>query len=531
VASFGDAFAQGEGACAITFDDPVNKIYKRLVVSDDGSRVLGGVFVGDASAYQLLLQMARGDMPTPEHPEALIFPDLGASGAAAVGVGALADTATICSCENVTKGALCSAIAGDGCHDIPALKATTKAGTGCGGCVPLVTDLLKDELTRAGIEVSTALCEHFDHSRQELFHLVRIHGYTTFRQVLESHGRGRGCDICKPAVASILASLANGYILDGEQASLQDTNDHFLANLQRNGTYSVVPRIAGGEVTAEGLIVLGEVARDFGLYTKITGGQRIDLFGARVEQLPAIWRRLVDAGFESGHAYGKALRTVKSCVGQTWCRYGVQDSTAMAIRLELRYRGLRAPHKIKSAVSGCSRECAEAQIKDFGIIATERGWNLYLGGNGGQRPRHAQLFAEDLDDETLVRLIDRFLMFYIRTADRLQRTANWLEQLDGGLDYLRQVIVGDSLGICAELEADMARHVETYECEWRATVEDPERVKRFVSFVNAPDEADPTVVFVEERGQIRPARPDERQLALVGTGPESHSHEVEVSIR
>jgi nitrite reductase (NADH) large subunit len=293
-----------------------------------------------------------------------------------------------------------------------------------------------------------------------------------------------------------------------------------------------VPRVAGGEITPDGLIVLGEVARDYGLYTKITGGQRIDLFGARVDQLPDIWRRLVDAGFESGHAYGKALRTVKSCVGQTWCRYGVQDSTAMAIRLELRYRGLRAPHKIKSAVSGCSRECAEAQIKDFGIIATERGWNLYLGGNGGQRPRHAQLFAEDLDDDTLIRLIDRYLMFYIRTADRLQRTANWLEQLDGGLDYLRSVIVDDALGICAELEADMARHVETYECEWKATIEDPERVKRFVSFVNAPDEVDPTVVFVEERGQIRPARADERELALVASGGSpTLSTEVEVTIR
>jgi nitrite reductase (NADH) large subunit len=527
VASFGDAFAATEQAREIVFDDPLNGTYKKLVVDSEGT-VVGGVLVGDAAAYGTLVQMARGDMPTPDHPEALLFPDLGASGAAAVGVGALADSASICSCENVTKGALCSAIA-EGCHDIPALKGATKAGTGCGGCVPLVTDLLKDELTRAGIQISTAICEHFEHSRQELFHLVSIHGYTTFRQVLAAHGRGRGCDICKPALASILASNANGYILDGEQASLQDTNDHFLANMQKDGTYSVVPRVPGGELTPEGLIAIGETARDFGLYTKITGGQRIDLFGARVDQLPGIWRRLVDAGFESGHAYGKALRTVKSCVGSTWCRYGVQDSTAMAIRLELRYRGLRAPHKLKSAVSGCSRECAEAQIKDFGVIATERGWNLYLGGNGGQRPRHAQLFAEDLDDETLIKLIDRYLMFYIRTADRLQRTANWLEQLEGGLDYLRRVIVDDELGICDELEAAMARHVETYECEWKATIEDPDRVKRFVSFVNAPEETDPSVVFVEERGQIRPARPDERELAEIIAGPQST--EVEVTIR
>jgi nitrite reductase (NADH) large subunit len=538
VASFGDAFATQAGAQPIVYADPLRGVYKKLVVSADGTEVLGGILVGDASAYGTLVQMVRGDMPVPEHPEALILPDHGGNGAAAVGVGAMAASASVCSCENVAKGALCTAIA-DGCRTVGDLKAATGAGTGCGGCVPLVTDLLKHELTQAGVEVSNALCEHFHYSRQDLFEIIRVHRLTSFSQVIASHGTGRGCDVCKPAVASILASLAHGYVLSRTQAPLQDTNDHFLANLQKDGTYSIVPRIPGGEITPEGLIVIGEVARDFGLYTKITGGQRIDLFGARVEQLPLIWRRLVAAGFESGHAYGKALRTVKSCVGKTWCRYGVQDSTAMAIRIELRYRGLRAPHKLKSAVSGCSRECAEAQSKDFGVIATERGWNLYLGGNGGQRPRHAVLFAEDLDDDDLIRYLDRYLMFYIRTADRLERTATWLEKLEGGVDHLRAVIVDDVLGICAELEADMQRHVDTYECEWKATIEDPERMKRFVTFVNAPDQPDPTILFVEERGQIRPARPDERVLALVGApdggAPGSAepllSDEVEVRIR
>jgi nitrite reductase (NADH) large subunit len=267
----------------------------------------------------------------------------------------------------------------------------------------------------------------------------------------------------------------------------------------------VVPRIPGGEITPEKLIVIGEVARDFQLYTKITGGQRIDLFGARVEQLPQIWRRLVDAGFESGHAYGKALRTVKSCVGETWCRYGVQDSVGLAIALELRYRGLRAPHKIKSAVSGCARECAEARSKDFGIIATETGWNLYVGGNGGFRPRHADLFATDLSTEALILLIDRFLMYYIRTADRLQRTAAWIEAMDGGLDHLRAVIVDDSLGLCAELDAAMARHVDSYSDEWRDVLEDPVRLRRFASFVNAPEVPDPSIAFALERGQPVPA--------------------------
>jgi nitrite reductase (NADH) large subunit len=420
-------------------------------------------------------------------------------------VAALPDEAVICSCQAVPKGAILAAIA-DGADSVPAVKGCTRAGTGCGSCVPT----LKQLLSVAGVTQSTAICEHFAQSRADLFEIVAATGIRTFSELITSHGNGRGCDLCKPAVASILASLGSGHVLDGEQAALQDTNDHFLANLQRNGTYSVVPRIPGGEISPDGLIAIAEVARDFGLYTKITGGQRIDMFGARVEQLPAIWRRLVDAGFESGHAYGKAVRTVKSCVGNTWCRFGVQDSVGLAVELELRYRGLRAPHKIKAGVSGCARECAEARSKDFGIIATEAGWNLYVGGNGGFRPRHAELLAADLDHDTLVRLIDRFLMFYVRTADRLQRTAGWIEAMDGGMDHLRSVIVDDGLGICAELDAAMARHVESYADEWRGVLADPEKLARFVSFVNAPDVPDPTVSFEAERGQPIPLREDAR---------------------
>jgi nitrite reductase (NADH) large subunit len=436
-----------------------------------------------------------------------------------MGPAALPAEATICSCENIDKGTIVAAIGDAPCRTVADIKGCTKAGTGCGSCVPLLKSLLDHELEQSGIEVSKALCEHFEYSRAELFDIVRVTGVTTFGALLSSHGRGRGCDICKPAIASILASQLGEHVLDGELGALQDTNDHLLANMQRNGTYSVVPRIPGGEITPDGLIAIGQVAKEFGLYTKITGGQRIDLFGARAEQLPVIWKKLVDAGFESGHAYGKALRTVKSCVGSTWCRFGVQVSVGMAVALELRYRGLRAPHKLKSGVSGCARECAEARGKDFGIIATERGWNLYVGGNGGATPKHAIELARDLDDETLVRYIDRFLMFYIRTADRLQRTAPWLESLDGGIEYLRSVIIDDSLGICAELEDAMARHVGGYVDEWAATIKDEEKLKRFVSFVNAPDVPDPTITFVDERGQIRPAQPGESGEPRVIAGP------------
>ncbi|ORV19584.1 nitrite reductase [Mycobacterium celatum] len=498
VASFGDAMGTTENCLEVVVNDAVNQTYAKLVLSDDTKTLLGGILVGDASAYGMLRPMVGEELPG--DPLALISPAQSDSGAAALGVGALPGSAQICSCNNVTKGDLCDAIAA-GCTDVPSLKSCTKAGTSCGSCVPLLKQLLEAE----GVEQSKALCEHFSQSRAELFEIISATSIRTFSGLLERFGTGMGCDICKPVVASILASTGSEHILDGEQAALQDSNDHFLANIQRNGSYSVVPRVPGGDIKPEHLILIGQIAQDFGLYTKITGGQRIDLFGARVDQLPAIWKRLVDAGMESGHAYGKALRTVKSCVGSDWCRYGQQDSVQLAIDLELRYRGLRAPHKIKMGVSGCARECAEARAKDVGVIATEKGWNLYVGGNGGMTPKHAQLLASDLDEETLVRYIDRFLMFYIRTADRLQRTAPWIESLEGGLDHVRDVVCHDSLGLAEELEAAMERHVANYKCEWKGVLEDPDKLSRFVSFVNAPDAVDSTVTFTEYNGRKRPA--------------------------
>ncbi|MEU9124149.1 nitrite reductase large subunit NirB [Streptomyces sp. NPDC048506] len=500
VASFGDAHGATDGCLDVVYSDARSGVYKKLVIGAAGE-LLGGVLVGDAEAYGMLRPLT-GTVP-PLAPEQLVLPAGVAAdvGRAALGPDALPGDAVICSCHNVTKDAI------QACETLPEVKQCTKAGTGCGSCVKLIGKLLPDSGDQS-------LCGCFPHTRAELYEIVRVRRITSYAELLDAHGRqeargGEGCEICKPAVGSVIASLApsvgaDGYVLHGEQAALQDTNDHFLANLQKNGSYSIVPRIPGGEITPEKLIVIGEVARDFGLYTKITGGQRIDLFGARVDQLPVIWARLVDAGFESGHAYGKALRTVKSCVGQTWCRYGVQDSVRMAIELELRYRGLRAPHKLKSAVSGCARECAEAQSKDFGVIATANGWNLYVGGNGGATPRHADLLAQDLGDAELIRLIDRFLMFYIRTADRLERTSTWLERIEGGLDHVRDVVVHDALGLCDELEALMAAHVTHYRDEWAETLADPERLARFVSFVNAPDAPDPSVRFIPERDQVKP---------------------------
>ncbi|MDQ2640098.1 MAG: nitrite reductase large subunit NirB [Pseudomonadota bacterium] len=508
VASLGDAQAATPDAQCCTLVDERAGVYKKLVISADGKRLLGGIMVGDAGDYGTWLQLMLNAMPLPARPEAMLVPAGEGGESAGAGVAALPASAQICSCNNVSKGDICAAVE-QGVVTLGGMKKANKAASSCGGCAQLVTQIIKAELSARGVAVNNHICEHFAHSRQELFHLVKVGRITSFSDLIERHGKGLGCDVCKPAVASILASQYNEFVLKPDKAVLQDTNDYYLANMQKDGSYSVVPRIPGGEITPDKLLVIAQVARKYGLYTKITGGQRIDLFGAQVNQLPAIWGELIAAGFESGHAYGKSLRTVKSCVGSTWCRYGVQDSVGFAIELENRYKGLRSPHKIKFAVSGCTRECAEAQSKDVGVIATEKGWNLYVCGNGGMKPRHADLLAADLDRQTLIRYVDRFLMFYVRTADRLQRTSVWLENLEGGLDYLKSVVCDDKLGIAAELEAAMQLVIGTYECEWKKAVETPEIRKRFRHFVNS-ERLDSNIVLVEERGQRRPATDEER---------------------
>jgi nitrite reductase (NADH) large subunit len=501
VASFGDPFVNGSETRSIVLEDSMKGIYKRINISADGKQLLGGILVGEAEQYNMLLQTVKNKVVLPPNPEDVIFGARGGSEGGA-GILSLPDDAYICSCESISKGAICSEVE-NGAETVEAIKKCTKAGTGCGGCVPMIKDLVNYTLKAQGKYVRNVICEHFNYSRQELYDLVKIHQLKTYDTVLDKLGTGDGCELCKPPVASILASLWNEMILKKGNDTAQDSNDRFLANIQKGGSYSVVPRIPGGEITPDKLIAIGQVAKKYNLYSKITGGQRIDLFGAHLTDLPYIWEELIAAGFESGHAYGKALRTVKSCVGSTWCRFGLHDSVSYAIRIEERYRGLRAPHKIKSGVSGCIRECAEAQSKDFGIIATEKGWNLYVCGNGGSKPQHALLLATDLDDETCIRYIDRFLMFYIKTADPLTRTATWLNKMEGGIDYLRNVVVNDSLGMAEELETEMQLLVDSYKCEWKEAIENPEIRKRFNHFVNAPEEKDPSVQFETMRGQIK----------------------------
>lgn len=499
VASFGDPFCENTEHDSIVYQNKKKGVYKRINITKDGKYLLGGILVGEAEEYNMLLQMTLNKMKVPEDAEALIISTSGES--ASMGVESLPDTAMICSCENVSKATICDVVKG-GTTELSQIKACTKAGTGCGGCMPMVKDLVNHTLSEMGVEVKNVICEHFQYSRQELFHMIKVKGIDTYKEVLAQFGSGCGCEVCKPAVNNILAGLYNLKVVN-EDTTL-DTNDRFLANIQRGGTYSVVPRVAGGEITPEKLIVLGEVAKKYELYCKITGGQRIDLLGAKLNDLPDIWSDLIDAGFETGQAYGKSVRTVKSCVGSTWCRYGVQDSVGFAIEIEDRYKGLRSPHKLKFAVSGCTRECAEAQSKDIGVIATDKGWALYACGNGGTKPQHAVLFATDIDKETCIKYTDRILAFYIQTADPLVRTATWFNKLEGGLKYLQDVVINDSLGICAELDAFIQHHVDTYFCEWKDVVDNPEKRAKFKKYVN-DDSSESTLEWVAERGQKVPA--------------------------
>lgn len=514
VGGIGNTHATDDGCHSYIYLDEANEVYKRLIVSDDNKYLLGAVLVGDTEDYGNLLQLALNRIELPENPDVLILP-AHAGSKPAIGVESLPDSAQICSCFDVTKGDIIQAIH-NGCQTVADIKAETKAGTGCGGCVPLITQVLNAELTNLGIEVNHHLCEHFAYSRQELYHLIRVEKITTFDELLGRYGEGYGCEVCKPTIGSLLASCRNDYILRDDLVPLQDTNDNFLANMQKDGTYSVIPRSPGGEITPEGLLAIGAVAQEYHLYTKITGSQRIAMFGAQKQDLPAIWEKLIAAGFETGHAYAKALRMAKTCVGTAWCRFGVGDSTALGVELEHRYKGIRTPHKMKFGISGCTRECSEAQGKDIGIIATDKGWNLYVCGNGGMKPRHGDLLMADLDKETLIRYIDRFMMFYIRTADKLSRTSTWLESLEGGIDYLRDVIVSDKLGLNAQLEQELAQLREKVTCEWQETVNNPHARKRFSHFVNSPL-PDPNVQMVSERLQHRPARPEERiAVTLIG---------------
>ncbi|KAK4242734.1 hypothetical protein C8A03DRAFT_39903 [Achaetomium macrosporum] len=489
---------------ALTYRDPFQNVYKKYIFTKDGKYLLGGMMIGDTKDYVKLVPMVKNQKELEIPPSELI---LGAKKEGGDDGDDLDDDTQICSCHNVTKGDVVKVVKEGTCKSIGDVKTCTKAGTGCGGCMPLVTSIFNKTMKDMGNEVKNNLCPHFNYSRADLYNIIMVKRLKTLPEVMKEAGtdpNSLGCEVCKPCLGSIFSSLWNKHVMDKPHHGLQDTNDRFLGNIQRNGTFSVVPRMAGGEITPDKLLVIGQVAKEYNLYTKITGGQRIDMFGAKKQDLLDIWKRLVDAGMESGHAYAKSLRTVKSCVGTTWCRFGIGDSVGMAVRLEERYKSIRAPHKIKGGVSGCVRECAEAQNKDFGLIATDKGFNIFVAGNGGAKPKHSELLAKDVPPTEVIPILDRYLMFYIRTADKLQRTARWLESLPGGIKYLREVILEDKLGINASLEAQMQELVDSYFDEWAEAINNPSIAAKFKQFANTSETVD-NMEVEQDRQQTRPA--------------------------
>ncbi|KAH7383586.1 nitrite reductase-like protein [Cadophora sp. MPI-SDFR-AT-0126] len=488
---------------ALTYKDPFSAVYKKYLFTLDGKYLLGGMMIGDTRDYVKLVPMVKNQKMLDVPPSQFI---LGASKEGDEGGDDLDDDTQICSCHNVTKGDVVTSVKNGSCKSIGDVKSCTKAGTGCGGCMPLVQSIFNSQMKAMGQEVKNHICPHFNYSRADLYNIISVKKLKTLAEVMKEAGNdptSQGCEACKPSIGNIFSSLHNHHVMERPVHGLQETNDRFLANIQRNGTFSIIPRVSAGEITPEKLIILGNVAKKYNLYAKITGGQRIDLFGAKKNELIPIWKELVEGGFESGHGYAKSLRTVKSCVGSTWCRYGIGDSVGMAVRLEERYKSIRSPHKMKGGVSGCVRECAEAQNKDFGLIASDKGFNIFVGGNGGATPKHSELLAKDVPPDDVVSVLDRYLMFYIRTADKLQRTARWLENLPGGIKYLREVILEDKLGICASLEAQMEELVGTFFDEWAEAVKDPAKSKKFTQFDNTTETLE-NMELEQDRGQTRP---------------------------
>ena len=400
-------------------------------------------------------------------------------------------------------------------HSVLEVDMLVTVGNGCGGCVlatGFIPKILKSTLEGMGKVAFPGISPHFPITRAALVEIIRLKELRTYEEIVHECARAGkipalqaaliGDEVCKPVVASILSSLWSEVPVKSGLRELQDTNDFVMATMQRSGQYSVTPRVAGGEITPQELLLMGTVALTYNLWTKITGAQRVGLFGANIWQLPDIWEDLVRGkcsfetvqekvavrvetqGMESGQAYGKALRAVKSYVGTSSCRFGQQDFLSMAVKLKERYKGLRAPHKPKMGVSGCMRECAEAHGKDIGLVATAKGHNFYICGNHGTSPKHATLFANVLSEEDCFRYIDRILMYYTFTAAPWTRTSKWLEHMEGGVEHLREVVVQDSLGLCAEFERRWEEAVKNYECEWKTVVENPELRKQFRQFVD-----------------------------------------------
>jgi nitrite reductase (NADH) large subunit len=450
VFSAGD-FLGDETTEEIVFRDPARSIYKRLIVRDD--RLTGVVLYGDARDGGWYFQLLREGKDLGELRDLVIFGQAFAcaGGALAGSVGAavasLPDDAEICGCNGVCKGTILGAIASQGLTTLDGVRSHTKASSSCGSCTGQVEQLLAlalgDGYAKPQGEKPLCKCTVLghDHVRREIV-AQQLKSIPAAMQAL-GWATGDGCHVCRPALNFYLLVAWPGDYRDDAQSRF--VNERMHANIQKDGTYSVVPRMWGGVTSAKELRAIADVVDKYAIPTvKITGGQRVDLLGVRGEQLRDVWRDLNEAGLVSGHAYGKALRTVKTCVGSEWCRFGTQDSTAMGIALERMSWGSWHAHKVKLAVSGCPRNCAEATIKDFGVVAVESGWELHVGGNGGIKLRATDLLCKVATADEVLEYCAAYLQLYREEARYLERTAPWIERV--GIAHIRARIVDDAAG-------------------------------------------------------------------------------------
>ncbi|MCV7256440.1 NAD(P)/FAD-dependent oxidoreductase [Mycobacterium hackensackense] len=443
----------------VQYSEPRHGVYKTIVIRD--GKLVGATLVGDVSKVSFLTQAFDSGLPLPEERVSLMF-DIGTP-EVAVGVSELADDAQVCNCNGVSKGALVSCVqAGE--TSLSGVMAKTKAGKGCGSCKELVGQIVEWAAGGAVTEDPSAswYVPGVPYDKASLMTLVRelqLHSVSSVFAALAPDGRVDAGS--KMALASLLEMMWADEFVDERDARF--INDRVHANIQRDGTFSVVPQMKGGVTNSDQLRKIADVADKYAIpMIKCTGGQRIDLLGVRKEDLPAVW---ADLDMPSGYAYGKSFRTVKTCVGSDFCRYGVGDSTALGIALEERYQGLASPAKMKLAVTGCPRNCAEALCKDLGVVAVDGGrWEIYVGGAAGAHIRKGDLLTTVDDAATVMTLTGRFLQFYREDANWLERTYAWVPRV--GIDHIRAVVVDDALGLAEGLDARMQKSVDAYRDPW-----------------------------------------------------------------
>jgi nitrite reductase (NADH) large subunit len=444
----------------VQYSEPRQGVYKTIVIRD--GKLVGATLVGDVSKVAFLTQAFDSGLPLPAERVSLMF-DIGTPDVS-VGVAELSDDAQVCNCNGVNKATLVACVQ-DGKRSVTGVMAKTKAGKGCGSCKELVGQIVEWAAGGAVAEDPSAswYVPGIPYDKPTLMRLIReleLHAVSSVFAALAPDGREDANS--KMALASLLEMMWADEFIDERDARF--INDRVHANIQRDGTFSVVPQMKGGVTNVTQLRKIADVADKYDIpMIKLTGGQRIDLLGVRKEDLPAVW---ADLDMPSGYAYGKSFRTVKTCVGSDFCRYGVGDSTALGIAIEERYQGLASPAKMKLAVTGCPRNCAEALCKDLGVVAVDGGrWEIYVGGAAGAHIRKGDLLATVDDPQTVITLTGRFLQYYRENANWLERTYKFVPRV--GIEKIRAVVVDDAEGIAASLDANMQKSVDAYRDPWQ----------------------------------------------------------------